>query len=699
YQNEYVCLTGSNGSGKSTLLACLNGLLTPPAACCFVFGTAGERYDCSSEAALVHIRRITGTVMQNPEDQIIFSTVEEDVAFAPENQQLAWAECARRVEDALRVTGLWDARRRETSTLSGGQRQRLAIAGALAASADILFLDEPDSMLDEQARADLNRHILELRALGKTIIRITHNPLDARGASRCVELAGGQVVYDGPPAAWLAAQSEPAIPAGTKKSFEMAGAGAGASTNALVFDAVSYRYKNAAVLAVRDTSFALPRGALVALTGRSGCGKSTVLKLAAALLLPDSGSVEILGRRSLDRRVQLRRLTLSAALAVQNPEDALFERFVADDVAFGPRNRGLKGAALVAAVRAAMDAAGLPYSQFAGRTTRSLSGGEKRRAALAGMLAMNAELYLLDEPAAGLDAENTTRVYALLAALREQGKTCVIATHSARCAASADITLTMAESGHPPPETARPRARPGTRTRKTGLEFLERSPAAFEDIPSALRRTGAPVKIILACALLTAALAGPGPVPALAVAVFTLAAGAFAGKIAPSRLLHAWRALVPLAALLVLYQFFLSAAPGASPPLFSLGRFSLTAGELLFICATAARFIAAITVLTLYTAVTSLAETLRAVRAVLAPLEKRGFPARDVTLALGITARFVPVLFASLRVIAYAQAARGARFTGCLRVWTALSLVLPLFLRALERARSLAAAIVLRGYR
>jgi energy-coupling factor transport system ATP-binding protein len=189
---EWVALLGANGSGKSTLAKICNALLLPARGDCFVLGM-----DVSVPENIPLIRQSAALVFQNPEDQIVASIVEEDVAFGPENLRLPQAEIRRRVDAALELTGLADMKRRGSYTLSGGQKQRLALAGALALEPKALVLDESTSMLDPEGRAAFLGRIGELNAQGMTMIQITHRMDEVVFASRVVVLEAGRVAWDG----------------------------------------------------------------------------------------------------------------------------------------------------------------------------------------------------------------------------------------------------------------------------------------------------------------------------------------------------------------------------------------------------------------------------------------------------------------------------------------------------------------------
>jgi energy-coupling factor transport system ATP-binding protein len=190
----WIALLGNNGSGKSTCARMLNALLIPTQGSCVVLG-----YDTSHSGTAFEVRRRVAMVFQNPENQIVAATVEEDVAFGPENLGLESSEIQERVEWALGVTGLSEMRKRPSYALSGGQKQRLALAGALALRPLCLVLDEATSMLDPQGRRDLMRVLRELHAQGMTIVSITHNLEEILFCTEACILAEGRLAWKGTP--------------------------------------------------------------------------------------------------------------------------------------------------------------------------------------------------------------------------------------------------------------------------------------------------------------------------------------------------------------------------------------------------------------------------------------------------------------------------------------------------------------------
>lgn len=488
---EYLALAGANGSGKSTLIRCLNGLAVPPRGTVRVDGL-----DPSLPEERRLIRRSLSLVFQSPPDQIVASVVEEDAAFGLENLGVPRPEMVGRVEAVLAELGLWDERARPTRFLSAGQQQRLAVAGALVLKPRHLAFDEATSMIDPSGRSEILDRMDALAASGTTVIHVTHDMDEAARARRVVALCEGGVAFDGtpeelfrqgnlaslglkPPRAWSLALDlglDPKIrespedlglraarafrgPGGFSATPGDPGApdtGPGGGSGALepsdegpafLLEGASLRYLKGTPnerLAVDGVSLTVPRGSLVALVGATGSGKSSLLQLMDALAFPESGRVLSFGSDTSDPKADLRALRMRSPLAVQRPESALFEYYSGDEVSFGPRNQGLSGSAVVSRVREAMDAVGLPFSEYRDRPARSLSGGQKRRLALASVLSMEPDALLLDEPGSALDPVSRETLMELVYSYARTGRTVVFATHSMEEAARADQVVVLA---------------------------------------------------------------------------------------------------------------------------------------------------------------------------------------------------------------------------------------------------------------
>ena len=407
--SSYTAIVGSNGSGKSTLCRLICGLIE----------------NQSGTISVAEGKRI-GLVFQSPKDQIVSSKVYRDTAFGPQNLKLSAAEVELRTIECLSVVQLLHKAEAPSNELSLGQTQKLAMAGMLAVSPDILILDEATAMLDPDSRENLYEVLRSLNGRGTTIIHITHDLDAVKEASDVIGLENGSIFFKGTSADFLADKSfvkkirgEPLVKKAGRDDEN--GVKATQPEKTFSFENIVFSYPSkeksdfqAADSFINNVSFDLYKGTLTALTGSSGAGKSTLLELGAGLLEPVSGKV---------------RCNQKPALAQQNCAAALFEAFAADDVAFAPRNEGVSGHALIERVKTSMDNAGLPFSIYGERQSAGLSGGEQRRLAIAGILAMNRDVVFFDEPTAGLDGISRTRVMKMMRALADEGKTVLFTTH------------------------------------------------------------------------------------------------------------------------------------------------------------------------------------------------------------------------------------------------------------------------------
>ena len=203
-KGEFVAVLGHNGSGKSTFAKHLNAILLPTGGAVYI-----DNMDTRDENLLLAIRETCGMVFQNPDNQIVATVVEEDVAFAPENMGIAPAEIRERVDRCLEIVGMSDFKRHAPHLLSGGQKQRIAIAGVLAMEPSILVMDEPTAMLDPSGRREVMHTIGQLnREKGITVVLITHHMDEAAQAGRVIVMSDGKVAMEGTPEAVFARVDE-----------------------------------------------------------------------------------------------------------------------------------------------------------------------------------------------------------------------------------------------------------------------------------------------------------------------------------------------------------------------------------------------------------------------------------------------------------------------------------------------------------
>lgn len=410
-QGEFVTIQGDNGSGKSTLLKLVDAMLTPDEGCVHVLGM-----DTADPANRYDIRSLCGIVFQNPDDQMVSTLVHDEVAFGPRNLGLCSDEVHTRVDEALRAVGMEHLRDADVNALSGGQKQRVAVAGALAMKPRILLLDEATSMLDAEATTQMMILMHRLREQGMTIVLITHDPALAKTADRVIQLKGEPEEVLG-----VLPDAEPACQRlqSTNKDSRVV----------IELEGVSFSYGEGAAPVLDDVSLSVHEGEFVALTGPNGCGKSTLLKHVNGLLVPTAGTVRIC-EQALDSKEARNNARRQVGLAFQHPERQLFESTVFDDVAFGPRNLGCDEADTEARVRKALADIGLSFESVYKRSPFTLSGGQQRKVALAGILAMQTPILALDEPCAGLDAQAKRELLELLCRLNSEGTTIIMVTHT-----------------------------------------------------------------------------------------------------------------------------------------------------------------------------------------------------------------------------------------------------------------------------
>ena len=503
---EFFCILGGNGSGKSTFAKHLNALLQPDAGTVRINGM-----DASDPELVYDIRSTAGMVFQNPDDQLVATLVEDDVAFGPENLGVPSAQIAQRVREALKGVGLVGFERHETHALSGGQKQRVALAGVLAMEPRVLILDEASSMLDPRGRKGLMKVCRALHDRGMTIVMITHFMEEAAEADRVAVFRAGRVAMLGAPEEILTRADELAqlnldMPASCclgralrakgvpvcaqvreadmvaeiaqvyaeRSGADVAGRpsasdsrvldhassaadGMVASEPVIEISHLSHSYtlsarerrrwrKHSTTVgasgkqalwgsdpnspwALRDVSLTVRRGEFLGLAGHTGSGKSTLVQHLNGLIRPQEGGVCALGL-DLSSKKGAAAVKAKVGVVFQYPERQLFAETVAQDVAFGPRNLGLPQDEVVRRVATSLARVGLDLAAIGDKSPFELSGGQQRRVAFAGVLAMEPEVLVLDEPMAGLDPAARRDFLELIDRLHREGLTVVMVSHS-----------------------------------------------------------------------------------------------------------------------------------------------------------------------------------------------------------------------------------------------------------------------------
>ena len=472
---QFIAILGHNGSGKSTLAKHMNAILTPTEGTMWVDGK-----DTKNEDYIWDVRQTAGMVFQNPDNQIIGTVVEEDVGFGPENIGVPTEEIWERVEQSLKSVGMIEYRHHSPNKLSGGQKQRVAIAGVVAMRPKCIVLDEPTAMLDPNGRKEVLRTVEELRKKEHvTVILITHYMEEVIGADRVIVMDKGHIVMDGttrevfsqvellkkyrldvPQVTLLAYELKQKgydIPAGiltveeliaalehcgVKKTdaIQMASVEVREVLPAkkdeepiLKLENVNYVYSPGTAYekkALKEINFDIYKGQFIGVIGHTGSGKSTLIQHLNGILKATSGAMYYKGENVYEEKYNLKELRNNVGLVFQYPEHQLFEVDVMSDVCFGPKNQGLSEEECKERALEALRLVGLPEKYYT-VSPFDLSGGQKRRVAIAGVLAMKPRVLVLDEPTAGLDPKGRDEILDQIAFLQKEGNlTVILVSHS-----------------------------------------------------------------------------------------------------------------------------------------------------------------------------------------------------------------------------------------------------------------------------
>lgn len=475
-EGQFIAILGHNGSGKSTLAKHINGLLVPTEGTLWV-----DQMDTASDEDIWNVRQKAGMVFQNPDNQIIGTVVEEDVGFGPENLGVPTEDIWKRVEESLKAVGMTAYRHHSPNKLSGGQKQRVAIAGVMAMHPKCIVLDEPTAMLDPNGRKEVLKAVRELNQKeGVTVILITHYMEEVVFADDVYVMDSGKVVLHGDPKhifsqvdqlkkyrldvpqvtllAYELKQAGLRIPEGILtieelvdalqqpnlteqvklenvkiKKEEVEETGTTENAEALRLDHVGYTYSPGSAYemhALKDVNLTIPQGQFVGIIGHTGSGKSTLIQHFNGLIRPTQGHIFFEGEDIWADKYPLRSLRSQVGLVFQYPEHQLFETDVLTDVCFGPKNQNLPPEECEKRAKEALEHVGLGEKYYA-KSPFELSGGQKRRVAIAGVLAMNPKVLILDEPTAGLDPKGRDEILDQIAKLHEtRGITILLVSHS-----------------------------------------------------------------------------------------------------------------------------------------------------------------------------------------------------------------------------------------------------------------------------
>lgn len=482
---DFIAILGHNGSGKSTFAKHLNALLLPDEGNIYIDGD-----DTKSVEELWKIREKCGMVFQNPDNQIVGVTVEEDVGFGPENLGVKTEKIWDRIKDSLTKVDMYKYRKKSPNHLSGGQKQRVAIASSLAMKPKCIVLDEPTAMLDPQGRKEVMDIIKSLNENENiTVILITHHMNEAIMAKKVVVIDDGKIALQGTPREVFSNVEQIKklkldMPQIMELSYELYKCGKFGRYDILTIDEfvkdieklsnsqndkdiadkedakdkedandtedtedtrnksiepilslknVCLKYEentSMEVKALDDISLDIYNDEFIGIIGHTGSGKSSLVQVMNGLIKANGGEVTYKGENIQDKSFDKKRLHLDVGLVFQYPESQFFEETVLKDVMFGPLNKGMSDEEAKKAAKEALKTLGIGENYY-NDSPFELSGGEKRRIAIAGVLAMNPEIIILDEPTAGLDPMSRNNLLNSLKCLQaDKAKTIIIVSHN-----------------------------------------------------------------------------------------------------------------------------------------------------------------------------------------------------------------------------------------------------------------------------
>jgi len=484
---EFILLTGPSGCGKTTFCRCLNGLIPH-----FYNGELKGEIEVDGLSTKDHptyeLAKHVGLIFQNPDNQIFSLTVDKDIAFGLENLGEPRAHMLEEIEWAMKRVDITPLRDRGTHELSGGQKQRLTIASVLAMHPGVIVMDEPTAYLDPVGAEKIFGVLHTLnKEQGITIILIEHRmDLAVKYCNRIIVFNKGQIVNDGTPREIFTTDETRLIGVGIPRMVELGrklrqngvkidipldsgealnsltphfktSTQLGAKETPLDLDGVVGEFSHSPIIqlqdiaytyftgveALRGVSLNINRGDYVAIMGENGAGKTTLVKHINGLLRPKAGKIIVDGEDIAKQSVAS--IARKVGLVFQNPDDQLFAEDVEEEISFALSNFGYKPETIKERVNWALNL--LDIERYKKSSPFILSGGERKRVALASVLAWDPDILILDEPTVGQDYGQKERLKHFLLQLRTQGKTVVIVTHDVEFVAESQPRIVLMAQG------------------------------------------------------------------------------------------------------------------------------------------------------------------------------------------------------------------------------------------------------------
>lgn len=688
---ERVAIVGLNGSGKSTLAKIIAGLTAPDSGYVTLCGEKVFENTTACAESYKNARKYIGALFQSPEDQIITTITEEDVAFGLENLQFPQKAMYKRISEALKTVHMEDKRYADPSTMSGGQQQRVALASAIAMNSKLLVLDEPTSMLDSFARKDVDALFDNLHKNGTTIVQITHNFEECKRANRILLLENGilkEVSFNGLKTYFsnIELANNHVTKISENKNLTDSRFKENKSDLAVEISGLTVKYDKTSPAVIDDYSLTVKSGETVAIMGENGCGKSTLAKTMCGLLKANSGNITVHGIsvRGKTSRIIRQKLHQTIGYVMQLPEQQLFADTVRNDVAYGPKNFGLKGNALKERVDETLRL--LNLENLAEKSPFALSGGQQRLVAIAGVLACKPRVLVLDEPTAGLDFEASLRIRKILGMLHNQGVTIILITHNLQEAEDLGARLVTLKANNKASNTAK------------NTENNKNKESSTKAKTTSLLQSFDPRATLLSCFILMLSAFSITNYIQLAILAFVTFTLTVAAKIPFIKLISSLHMII---AIFVFSGLLNILAVRTGTVLANIATIPITTDGINYAILFATRFslviiIGAVLVLTM--SQTTLNESCTRL---LSTLRHIGIPTQEIALIMSLALRFLPTLSVEAHSVALAQIARGSSIRdGSFkqRVHAITALIVPGFAGVIRHADILALALDARCY-
>ncbi|MFP1717787.1 energy-coupling factor transporter ATPase [Gardnerella leopoldii] len=692
---ERVAIVGLNGSGKSTLAKIIAGLTAPDSGYVTLCGEKVFENTTACAESYKKARKYIGALFQSPEDQIITTITEEDVAFGLENLQFPRKTMYKRISEALKTVHMEDKRYADPSTMSGGQQQRVALASAIAMNSKLLVLDEPTSMLDSFACKDVDALFDNLHKNGTTIVQITHNFEECKRANRILLLENGilkEVSFNGLKTYFsnIELANNHLTKISKNKNLTDSRFKENESDIAVEISGLTVQYDKTSPAVIDDYSLTVKSGETVAIMGENGCGKSTLAKTMCGLLKANSGNITVHGIsvRGKTSKIIRQKLHQTIGYVMQLPEQQLFADTVRNDVAYGPKNFGLKGNALKERVDETLRL--LSLENLAEKSPFALSGGQQRLVAIAGVLACKPRVLVLDEPTAGLDFEAALRIREILGMLHNQGVTIILITHNLQEVEDLGARLVTLKT--------RNKASNKECSTAKNIENTKNKESSAKAKTTSLLQSFDPRATLLSCFILMLSAFSITNYTQLAILAFVTFTLTVAAKIPFVKLIASLHMII---AVFVFSGLLNILAVRTGTVLANIATIPITTDGINYAILFATRFslviiIGAILVLTM--SQTTLNESCTRL---LSPLRHIGIPTQEIALIMSLALRFLPTLSAEAHSVALAQIARGSSIRdGSFkqRVHAITALIVPGFAGVIRHADTLALALDARCY-